>query len=84
MAPIAFLGYGSLYFLDAPIKPYLKLELADGFYLGPCYRATYWNCNTDKARIYSDSNHNRGPCKLILFSFRLISSLIIKAYGCII
>lgn len=41
MAAIAFPGYGSLYFSDAPIKPHLKLELADGFYLGPYYRATY-------------------------------------------
>ena len=84
MAAIAFPGHGSLYFSDAPIKPYLKLELADGFCLGPHCGATYWNCNTDEARIYGDSNLNRGPCESILFSFRLTSSLIIKAYGCII
>ncbi len=84
MAAIAFPGYGSLYFSDAPIKPHLKLELADGFCLGPHCGATYWNCNTDEARIYGDSNHNRGPCESILFSFRPTSSLIIEAYGCII
>ena len=84
IAAIAFPGYGSLYFLDAPIKLHLKLKLADGFCLGPYCGATYWNCNTDEAKIYSDSNHNRRPYKSILFSFRPTSSLIIEAYKYII
>lgn len=65
MAAIAFPGYGSLYFSDAPIDPPLKLAFADGFCLGPHCGATYWNCHPDEARIYDDSSHNRGPCKLI-------------------
>ena len=75
MAAIAFPGYGSLYFSDAPIDPHLKLEFADGFCLGRHCGATYWNCNTDEARIYGDSNHNRGPRESILFSFRPKSTL---------
>lgn len=75
MAAIAFPGYGSLYFSDAPINPYLKLEFADGFCLGPHCGATYWNCNTDEATIYGNRNHHRGPCESILFSIRPKSSL---------
>ncbi|KAL2046319.1 hypothetical protein N7G274_001766 [Stereocaulon virgatum] len=61
MAAIAFPSYGRLYFSNAPIKPHLKPELADGFCLRPHRGATSWNCNTDEARIYGNSNHNRGP-----------------------
>ena len=75
MAAIAFPGYGSLYFSDAPMDPNLKLDFADGFCLGPHCGATYWNCSTDEARIYGDRNHNRGPCKSILLSLRPKSSL---------
>ena len=75
MAAIAFSGYGSLYFSDAPIDPQLKLELADGICLGPHGGATYWNCSTDEARIYCDSNHDRGPCGIDFFLFRPKCSL---------
>lgn len=72
MASITFPEYGSLYFSDVPIDQYLKLDFANGFCLGPHCGATYWNWSTDEVRIYCDSNHNRGPCEPILFSFRLI------------
>ena len=75
MAAIAFPGYGSLYFSDAPIDPNLKLDFADGFCLGPHGGATYWNCSTDEVRIYGDRNHNRGPCKSVFLSLRPKSSL---------
>ena len=75
MVAIEFPGYGSLYFSDAPIDPGLKLELADGFCLGPHCGAKFWNCNTHKTGIYGDSNHNRGPCESTSFSFRPKSPL---------
>lgn len=69
MAAIAFPAYGNLYFSDAPIDPHLKLDLVDGFHLGPHCGATYWNCNAGEARLYGESNHYRGPCESNYFVF---------------
>jgi hypothetical protein len=42
MAKLQFPAYGSLYFTDAPISPSLKLDLSNGFCIGPHCGSLYW------------------------------------------
>jgi hypothetical protein len=65
MAKLQFPAYGSLYFSDAPINSSLKLDLSNGFCIGPHCATQYWFSEPGESRIYDRSKPNRGPCKLI-------------------
>lgn len=75
MAAITFPGYGSIYFSEIPIDSQLKLDLVDGFCLGPHCGTMYWNCNINDARIHSNENRNHGPCKSIISLLRPVRPL---------
>lgn len=65
MAKIPFPAYGSLYFADAPIDAKSKIELAEGFCIGPHCGTQYWDCTAGEARFYKERPPNRGPCMLM-------------------
>lgn len=67
MARLQFPVYGSLYFADAPIHPSLKVDLSDGFCIGPHCGAHYWSLEPGESRYYERKKANQGPCKLIEF-----------------
>lgn len=65
MAKLQFPAYGSLYFADAPINPSLKLDLSNGFCIGPHCATQYWCLEPGESRYYDRRKPNQGPCKLI-------------------
>jgi len=68
MAKLPFPAYGSLYFADVELDSKSKIELANGFCLGPHCGAQYWDCNAGEPRYYDERPPNRGPCELIYLS----------------
>lgn len=62
---LPFSGYGSLYFIDAPIESLFKLPLDQTVCIGPHCGAMYWNCNVGESRYYHNVNPNRGPCEYL-------------------
>jgi hypothetical protein len=65
MAKLKFPAYGSLYFADAAIDPSLKLDLSNGFCIGPHCGTQYWCLEPGESRYYERRKPNQGPCKLI-------------------
>ncbi|KAF2442983.1 serine/threonine protein kinase [Karstenula rhodostoma CBS 690.94] len=61
MAKLKFPAYGSLYFADAPINPSLKLDLSDGFCIGPHCGTQYWCLEPGESRYYERRKPNQGP-----------------------
>jgi hypothetical protein len=64
MASLDFPAFGSLYFADAPIDQSRKVNLEQGFCVGPHCSAVFWNCNPGEPELYGGPSPNCGPCKL--------------------
>ena len=65
MAQLQFPAYGSLYFADAPIDPSLKMDLLNGYCVGPHCATKYWCSEPGESRFYERRKANQGPCKLV-------------------
>jgi hypothetical protein len=63
MAALEFPAFGSIYFRDAPINSTLKIELDDGFCIGPSCSPVLWNCRPGEADVYGNNGRDHGPCK---------------------
>jgi hypothetical protein len=63
MVDVKFPAYGSLYFVDAPLKSASKQPLDQKFCIGPHCGAMYWNCDVGESRYYHNTKPNQGPCK---------------------
>ncbi|KAL6709562.1 hypothetical protein ACN47E_001497 [Coniothyrium glycines] len=61
MANLQFPAYGSLYFMDVSISPSLKLDLFNGFCIGPHCGALYWCVEPGESRFYNRRKPNQGP-----------------------
>ncbi|KAI9685875.1 MAG: hypothetical protein M1822_004153 [Bathelium mastoideum] len=61
MAKLQFPAYGSLYFADAPIDPSSKVDLRNGFCIGPHCATQYWCLGPKESRFYTRRKPNRGP-----------------------
>ncbi|KAI7085373.1 hypothetical protein KC356_g5914 [Hortaea werneckii] len=63
MTNLEFLAFGSIYFQDAPLDPASKIELQDGFCIGPHCGPVYWNCSSGEGRLYGNDGYDQGPWK---------------------
>lgn len=74
MAALEFPALGSIYFQDAPIDPGQKIDLEDGFCIGPHCDPVRWNCSPGESKIYENSGQSHGPCKSIIDNTVAIAS----------
>jgi hypothetical protein len=65
MSKLKFPAYGSLYFADALIDDKSKIDISEGFCIGPHYGTQYSDCNVEEQRLYDKKPPNRGPCTSI-------------------
>ena len=63
MAALEFPAFGRIYFEDAPIDSALKIDLGDGFCIGPHCNPVLWNRRPGESDLYGNSGRNHGPCK---------------------
>ena len=65
MGSLAFPAYGSLYFSDTSLvsEPLSKIDLRNGFGIGPHCGTNFWDCSVSEAKYYQFAKPNRGPCK---------------------
>ncbi|KAI9708750.1 MAG: hypothetical protein M1820_003705 [Bogoriella megaspora] len=61
MAKLPFPAYGSLYFANAPINSSSKVNLSNGFCIGPHCATRYWCLEPGEFRFYDRRKPNRGP-----------------------
>lgn len=60
---LEFPAFGSLNFENAIPSDTKKLDLGDGFCVGPHCATRYWDCNDGEPRYYHRNRPNQGPCK---------------------
>ncbi|KAI6812133.1 hypothetical protein KC352_g3960 [Hortaea werneckii] len=75
MTSLEFPASGSIYFQDAPLDAASKIQLEDGFCIGPHCGPVYWNCSPGEGRLYGNDGYEQGPWRdLQEFGTGLITS----------
>lgn len=65
LSKLAFPAFGCLYFDNAPLPAGFKVDLGDGFCIGPSCYPDYWPTPPSEPRFYDRRPANHGPCKSI-------------------
>ncbi|KAF4555815.1 Phosphotransferase enzyme-like protein 2 [Elsinoe fawcettii] len=58
---LSFAAYGSIYYSDAALGDEEKIDLGDGFCLGPHVGRDWWNAAAGEAELFGNIGYDHGP-----------------------
>lgn len=63
LGTLSFPAYGSLCFADGLAAHHPRIQLPNGYAIGPHCATDYWDCSNAEKKEYYYKGPNRGPCK---------------------